>query len=92
MKAPVRIGPDCWLGTKVTVLRGTDRRPRLRARGERRGARRRAADVGRRRGAGAGAQGPRRGRTRRAATRAALADIARKTAAAAREAAGRGGD
>jgi acetyltransferase-like isoleucine patch superfamily enzyme len=23
VKAPVRIGPDCWLGTKVTVLRGT---------------------------------------------------------------------
>lgn len=22
--APVRIGPDCWLGTKVSVLRGTD--------------------------------------------------------------------
>ncbi|HSP36504.1 MAG TPA: acyltransferase [Frankiaceae bacterium] len=22
-KSPVRIGPDCWLGTKVTVLRGT---------------------------------------------------------------------
>ena len=24
VKAPVRIGPDCWLATKVTVLRGTD--------------------------------------------------------------------
>jgi acetyltransferase-like isoleucine patch superfamily enzyme len=23
VKAPVRIGPDCWLGAKVTVLRGT---------------------------------------------------------------------
>lgn len=23
VKTPVRIGPDCWLGTKVTVLRGT---------------------------------------------------------------------
>ncbi len=23
VKAPVRIGPDCWVGTKVTVLRGT---------------------------------------------------------------------
>jgi acetyltransferase-like isoleucine patch superfamily enzyme len=23
-KSPVRIGPDCWLATKVTVLRGTD--------------------------------------------------------------------
>ena len=23
VKAPVRIGPDCWLGTKVSVLRGT---------------------------------------------------------------------
>lgn len=22
VKSPVRIGPDCWLGTKVTVLRG----------------------------------------------------------------------
>jgi acetyltransferase-like isoleucine patch superfamily enzyme len=22
-KSPVRIGPDCWLGTKVTILRGT---------------------------------------------------------------------
>lgn len=22
VKAPVRIGPDCWLGTRVTVLRG----------------------------------------------------------------------
>ena len=22
-KSPVRIGPDCWIGTKVTVLRGT---------------------------------------------------------------------
>ena len=24
VKSPVRIGPDCWLGTKVTVLRGAD--------------------------------------------------------------------
>ena len=24
VKSPVRIGPDCWLATKVTVLRGTD--------------------------------------------------------------------
>ena len=23
IKSPVRIGPDCWVGTKVTVLRGT---------------------------------------------------------------------
>ena len=23
VKSPVRIGPDCWLGAKVTVLRGT---------------------------------------------------------------------
>ena len=23
VKTPVRIGPDCWLGTKVSVLRGT---------------------------------------------------------------------
>lgn len=23
VKSPVRIGPDCWVGTKVTVLRGT---------------------------------------------------------------------
>ena len=23
IKTPVRIGPDCWVGTKVTVLRGT---------------------------------------------------------------------
>lgn len=23
VKSPVRIGPDCWLGTKVTVTRGT---------------------------------------------------------------------
>ncbi|SDT17872.1 Acetyltransferase (isoleucine patch superfamily) [Actinopolymorpha singaporensis] len=23
VKSPVRIGPDCWLGTKVTVVRGT---------------------------------------------------------------------
>ena len=23
VKSPVRIGPDCWIGTKVTVLRGT---------------------------------------------------------------------
>ena len=23
VKAPVRIGPDCWIGTKATVLRGT---------------------------------------------------------------------
>lgn len=23
VKTPVRIGPDCWIGTKVTVLRGT---------------------------------------------------------------------
>jgi acetyltransferase-like isoleucine patch superfamily enzyme len=22
-KSPVRIGPDCWLGAKVSVLRGT---------------------------------------------------------------------
>jgi acetyltransferase-like isoleucine patch superfamily enzyme len=24
VKSPVRIGPDCWLGTKATVLRGSD--------------------------------------------------------------------
>lgn len=24
VKSPVRIGPDCWVGTKVSVLRGTD--------------------------------------------------------------------
>ena len=24
MKSPVRIGPDCWLATKVTVTRGAD--------------------------------------------------------------------
>ncbi|TCO44432.1 acetyltransferase-like isoleucine patch superfamily enzyme [Kribbella antiqua] len=24
LKSPVRIGPDCWLATKVTVTRGTD--------------------------------------------------------------------
>jgi hypothetical protein len=24
VKSPVRIGPDCWLATKVTVTRGTD--------------------------------------------------------------------
>jgi acetyltransferase-like isoleucine patch superfamily enzyme len=23
VKSPVRIGPDCWLGTKVTITRGT---------------------------------------------------------------------
>jgi acetyltransferase-like isoleucine patch superfamily enzyme len=23
VKSPVRIGPDCWVGVKVTVLRGT---------------------------------------------------------------------
>ena len=23
VKTPVRIGPDCWIGTKVSVLRGT---------------------------------------------------------------------
>jgi acetyltransferase-like isoleucine patch superfamily enzyme len=23
VKTPVRIGPDCWVGTKVSVLRGT---------------------------------------------------------------------
>ena len=23
VKSPVRIGPDCWVGTKVSVLRGT---------------------------------------------------------------------
>ncbi|MDQ2722705.1 MAG: acyltransferase, partial [Actinomycetota bacterium] len=23
VKTPVRIGPDCWIATKVTVLRGT---------------------------------------------------------------------
>jgi acetyltransferase-like isoleucine patch superfamily enzyme len=23
VKAPVRIGPDCWIGTKVSVLRGS---------------------------------------------------------------------
>ena len=23
VKSPVRIGPDCWVGTKVTVLRGS---------------------------------------------------------------------
>lgn len=24
VKSPVRVGPDCWIGTKVSVLRGTD--------------------------------------------------------------------
>jgi acetyltransferase-like isoleucine patch superfamily enzyme len=24
VKAPVRIGPDCWIGTKASVLRGTE--------------------------------------------------------------------
>nr|WP_239579054.1 DapH/DapD/GlmU-related protein [Microlunatus panaciterrae] len=24
VKSPVRIGADCWLGSRVTVLRGTD--------------------------------------------------------------------
>ena len=32
VKGPVRIGPDTWVATKVTVLRGTIGRPRLRAR------------------------------------------------------------
>ena len=61
VKSPVRIGPDCWIGTKVTVLRGTTIGHGLRPRRPRRGARRRAADVGRRRGPRPGAQGPRRG-------------------------------
>ena len=30
VKSPVRIGPDCWIGAKVSVLRGTPDRPRLR--------------------------------------------------------------
>ena len=47
-KSPVRIGPDCWLGTKVTVLRGTTDRPRLRRRRALPGQRRRPRLLGRR--------------------------------------------
>ena len=92
VKTPVRIGPDCWIGVKATVLRGS-------VVGE--GCVLAAHTVVR------GAVPPRSivggvpGRVLKdrddvyeaqAATREALADIARKTAEAAREAAGRSGD
>ena len=82
VKTPVRIGPDCWLGTKVSVLRGTrvGRGSVLGAHAVARGdipeysiAVGAPARVVRNRMADYAAA---------AAQRAALADIARKTAAA----------
>ena len=87
IKSPVLIGPDCWLGTKVTVLRGSriGHGCVLAANGVVRGEIPPLSVVG-------GIPG-RILKNRqdvydaKAATRAALADIQRKTAAAARAAA-----
>ena len=65
VKTPVRIGPDCWVGTKASVLRGASGRPRLRARRAHGRPRRGAADVGGRGGSRPRGQGPGRRRTTR---------------------------
>nr|BFF03232.1 hypothetical protein GCM10020241_49070 [Streptoalloteichus tenebrarius] len=57
VKTPVRIGPDCWIGTKVTVLRGTRVGPGQRSGRARRGAGRHPGVLHRRRRSSAG--GPR---------------------------------
>ena len=85
VKSPVRIGPDCWLGMKVTVLRGAMVGHGSRARGARGRARRDPAAQRRRWCARADPAEPRRDLRRRGGDRIAIADIARKTQAAARE-------
>ena len=56
VKSPVRIGPDVWLGAKVTVLRGVTVGRGCGSR-ERRGEQGPPGVLGRRRGAGAGGPG-----------------------------------
>ena len=58
VKTPVRIGPDCWLGTKVSVLRGTRIGRGCGAGRARRGARRHPRVLDRGRGARAGGARP----------------------------------
>jgi acetyltransferase-like isoleucine patch superfamily enzyme len=85
VKTPVRIGPDCWVGTKVTVLRGTTigHGCVLAAHAVVRGDVPAMSVVG---GIPARVLKDRReAYAAKAATRAALEDIARKTARAARE-------
>ena len=85
VKTPVRIGPDCWIGTKVTVLRGTTigRGCVLAAHAVVRGDVPPMSVMG---GIPATVLKDRREvYAAKAATRAALEDIARKTARAARE-------
>jgi acetyltransferase-like isoleucine patch superfamily enzyme len=84
VKSPVRIGPDCWVGTKVTVLRGADvgRGSVLAAHAVVRGTVPEFAIAG---GVPARVLKDRRAVYEAdSARRAALADIARKTAVAAR--------
>jgi len=85
VKTPVRIGPDCWIGTKVTVLRGTTigHGCVLAAHAVVRGDVPPMSVMG---GIPATVLKDRREvYAAKAATRAALEDIARKTARAARE-------
>src|SRR3954453_2253000 len=82
VKTPVRIGPDCWLGTKVSVLRGT-RIGRGSVLGAHAVARGDIPEYAIAVGAPARVVRDRMADYRAAAAqRAALADIARKTAAA----------
>jgi acetyltransferase-like isoleucine patch superfamily enzyme len=82
VKTPVRIGPDCWLGTKVSVLRGT-RIGRGTVLGAHAVARGEIPEYSIAVGAPARVVRDRMADYRAAtAHRAALADIARKTAAA----------
>lgn len=82
VKSPVRIGPDCWLGTKVSVLRGT-RIGRGTVLGAHAVARGEIPEYSIAVGAPARVVRDRMADYRAAtAQRAALADIARKTAAA----------
>ena len=82
VKTPVRIGPDCWLGTKVSVLRGT-RIGRGTVLGAHAVARGEIPEYSIAVGAPARVVRDRMADYRAAAAqRAALADIARKTAAA----------
>ena len=82
VKTPVRIGPDCWLGTKVSVLRGT-RIGRGTVLGAHAVARGEIPEYSIAVGAPARVVRDRMADYRAAtAQRAALADIARKTAAA----------
>ena len=58
VKSPVRIGPDCWLGTKVTVLRGVTVGRGCVVGGERGGQPGPPGVLGGGRGAGPGGAGP----------------------------------